>query len=80
MTEQSGAADHQPKREKRKQTPQENVRHLQARIVKAQQAGKYNKVKALQYLLTHSQSARTLAVERVTENDGKNTPGVDGQT
>ena len=80
MTEQSGAADHEAKREKRKQTPEEIVRRLQARIVKAQEAGRYNKAKALQYLLTRSQSARQLAVERVTENDGRKTPGVDGET
>jgi RNA-directed DNA polymerase len=55
-----------------------NVRKLQARIVKAQQLGKYNKVKALQWLLTHSFSAKILAVKRVTENKGKNTPGIDG--
>jgi hypothetical protein len=36
MTDLSGAADHQAKREKRKQTPEEIVRRLQARIVKAQ--------------------------------------------
>src|SRR5438128_12119244 len=41
--------------------------------VKAQQEGRHNKVKALQYLLTRSQSARILAVERVTENEGKKT-------
>ena len=80
MTDLSGAADHEEKREKPKQTPEEIVRRLQARIVKAQEAGKYNKVKALQYLLTRSQSARVLAVERVTENDGRKTPGVDGET
>ena len=80
MTEQSGAADHERRREKRKQNREEIVRRLQARIVKAQEAGKWNKVKALQYLLTRSQSARILAVERVTENDGWNTPGVDGET
>jgi len=87
MLVQTSAANHdaqgedpQGKREKRKRTPEEVVRSLQARIVKAQEAGKYNKVKALQYLLTRSQSARTLAVERVTENDGKNTAGVDGET
>ncbi len=80
MTEQSGAADHAAKREKRKQTPEEIVRRLQARIVKAQEEGRHNKVKALQYLLTRSQSARILAVERVTENDGRKTPGVDGET
>lgn len=80
MLEQSSAANHEEKREKRKRSPEEVVRSLQARIVKAQEAGKYNKVKALQYLLTRSQSARTLAVERVTSNDGKDTPGVDGET
>lgn len=80
MTEQSGAADHEEKREKRKQTPEEIVRRLQARIVKAQEMGKWNKVKALQYLLTRSQSARILAVERVTSNDGRKTPGIDGET
>ena len=80
MTETSGAAEHDPKREKRKQTPEEIVSRLQARIVKAQQEGRYNKVKALQHLLTRSQSARILAVERVTENDGRKTPGVDGET
>lgn len=48
------------------------VRRLQARIVKAIQAGRWNKVKALQWMLTHS-----FAGKRVTENRGKNTPGVD---
>ena len=37
------------------------------------------KVKALQYLLTHSFSGKALAVRRVTENQGR-TPGVDGET
>ncbi|HLF27737.1 MAG TPA: group II intron reverse transcriptase/maturase [Anaerolineae bacterium] len=55
-----------------------NVRRLQARIVKATQAGRWGKVKALQRLLTHSFSGKALAVRRVTENQGKNTPGVDG--
>lgn len=54
-----------------------NVRRLQARIVKAAQEGRWGKVKALQHLLTRSFSAKALAVQRVTENDGKNTPGVD---
>ena len=54
-----------------------NVRRLQARIVQAMKAGKWGKVKALQHLLTHSFSAKALAVKRVTENQGKNTPGVD---
>jgi RNA-directed DNA polymerase len=54
-----------------------NVRWLQARIVKAAQEGRWGKVKALQRLLTHSFSGKALAVKRVTENQGKNTPGVD---
>lgn len=53
------------------------VRRLQARIVKATQEGRHGKVKALQWLLTHSFSGRALAVKRVTHNKGKNTPGVD---
>jgi hypothetical protein len=55
------------------------VRRLQARIVKATQAGRWGKVKALQRLLTRSHSAKVLAVKRVTENDGKKTAGVDGE-
>ena len=54
------------------------VRRLQARIVKAVQAGRWGKVKALQHLLTHSFSGKALAVRRVTENSGKRTSGVDG--
>ena len=56
------------------------VRRLQARIVKATQEQKWGKVKALQRLLTHSLSGKVLAVKRVTENQGKRTPGVDGTT
>jgi RNA-directed DNA polymerase len=53
------------------------VCRLQARIVKAIQAGRWGKAKALQYLLTRSFSGKALAVRRVTENQGKATPGVD---
>ncbi|ACF45702.1 RNA-directed DNA polymerase [Prosthecochloris aestuarii DSM 271] len=56
---------------------QRQVKKLQARIVKATQEGRYGKVKALQWLLTHSFSGKALAVKRVTENRGKHTPGVD---
>lgn len=58
----------------------ENVRRLQVRIVKATQEGRWNKVKALQHLLTHSASGKLLAVRRVTENTGKRTSGVDKVT
>ncbi len=56
------------------------VRRLQTRIAQATQAGKWNKVKALQRLLTRSFSGKALVVRRVTENTGKRTPGVDGET
>lgn len=58
----------------------QRVRRLQARIVKATQEGRWGKVKALQWLLTHSFSGKAIAVKRVTENQGKKTPGVDGAT
>ncbi len=57
----------------------QEVTRLQARIAKATQAGRWNKVQALQRLLTHSRSGKLLAVKRVTENKGKRTAGVDGQ-
>jgi RNA-directed DNA polymerase len=56
-----------------------NVRRLQARIVKAVQAGRWNKVRALVYLLTHSFSGRAAAILQVTTNPGGATPGVDGE-
>src|SRR6202158_3878034 len=57
---------------------QRTVRRLQARIVKAVREGKWHKVKALDYLLTHSFSGRALAILRVVSNSGAKTPGVDG--
>ena len=56
---------------------QRQVRRLQARIVKATREGRWGKVKTLQWLLTHSFSGKALAVKRVTENQGRKTPGVD---
>jgi RNA-directed DNA polymerase len=53
------------------------VNRLQARIAKATQEKKWNTVKRLQYLLTHSYYAKLLAVRKVTTNKGKNTPGID---
>ncbi len=47
---------------------------------KATKEKRWGKVKALQRLLTHSFSGKALAVRRVTENQGKNTPGVDKVT
>src|SRR5258708_29881656 len=53
------------------------VGRLQARIVKATREGRRGKVKTLQRLLTHSFSGKALAVKRVTENQGRRTPGAD---
>jgi RNA-directed DNA polymerase len=58
----------------------QHVRRLQLRIAKATREGKTRRVKSLQRLLTHSFHAKATAVKRVTENRGKATPGVDGQT
>jgi RNA-directed DNA polymerase len=58
----------------------QHVRRLQLRIAEATREGKTRKVKSLQRLLTHSFHAKAIAVKRVTENRGKATPGVDGQT
>jgi RNA-directed DNA polymerase len=55
----------------------QEVRRLQMRIAKAAQAGHWRKVHALQWVLTHSRTAKLLAVHRVTTNRGAHTPGVD---
>jgi RNA-directed DNA polymerase len=45
--------------------------------VKAVREGRWHKVKALVYLLTHSESGRALAILRVISNSGAKTSGVD---
>ena len=57
---------------------EKSVSQLQTRIVKAEKEGRRGKVKALQILLTKSFAGKVLAIKRVTENQGKRTPGVDG--
>src|ERR1700675_3546711 len=57
----------------------ENVKGLQTRIAKATREQDWRRVKALQRFLANSFSAKALAVKRVSENDGKRTPGVDGE-
>ena len=56
-----------------------NVYRLQMRIAKAAKEQRHNKVKALQWLLTHSLEAKLLAVKRVTSSQGAKTAGVDGK-
>src|SRR5437016_1823411 len=52
-------------------------RRLKMRIAKAYREGKRGKARALQWILTHSFSAKVLAVKRVVQNKGAKTPGVD---
>src|SRR3984893_17739562 len=54
------------------------VRRLQARIWKSTQEGRWCKVRALVYLLTHSFPGRAAAILRVIDNRGAWTPGTDG--
>lgn len=56
---------------------EKDVNRLQTRIAKATVMGNMNKVKRLQYLLTHSFYAKAYSVRKVTTNKGKNTSGVD---
>ena len=56
------------------------VKSLQIRLAKAVAAQEWRKVKSLQWLVTHNFAAKVLAVKRVSENTGKRTAGVDGQT
>nr|WP_324257855.1 group II intron reverse transcriptase/maturase [Cellvibrio fontiphilus] len=56
------------------------VRKTQLKIAQATQAGNWRRVFRLQRLLAHSFYGRCMAVKRVTENRGRKTPGVDGET
>jgi len=58
----------------------QTVRRLQTRIAKAVRAGDWRGARRLQRLLARSTSGKLLAVRRVTENQGRKTPGVDGIT
>jgi RNA-directed DNA polymerase len=58
----------------------QTVRRLQTRIAKAVREGDWRRVNRLQKLLTRSSSGKALAVRRVTENQGRKTPGVDRET
>lgn len=59
-------------------TLEQQTQRLQMRIAKAVRERRWGKVRALQWLLTHSFAAKLLAVRRVTRNAGRKTPGVDG--
>ncbi len=55
-----------------------HVSRLQTRIVEAFKAGLWHRARSLQRLLANSFYAKLLAVERISSNRGKRTPGVDG--
>ncbi len=57
-----------------------HVNRLQTRIAKAVIQRKWSLVKRLQYLLTHSYYAKLLATRKTTQNKGKRTAGIDGET
>ena len=57
-----------------------HVNRLQIRITKAVKECKWYLVKRLQYLITHSYYAKLLATRKPTQNTGKRTAGVDGET
>lgn len=54
-----------------------SVSKLQVRIAKAWREGRHRIAKSLQQLLVRSHYAKLLAVQRVTSNRGRNTPGID---
>ncbi len=57
-----------------------HVNRLQVRITKAVNECKWYLVKRFQYLLTHSYYAKLLATRKTTQNKGKRTAGIDGET
>src|SRR5665648_1195502 len=57
----------------------QNINRLQTRITKAVLEGKWQLVKRLQYLLVHSFYAKVLAVNKICQNKGKRTAGIDGE-
>ncbi len=61
-------------------TVERHVNRLQTRIAKAVIQRKWSLVKRLQYLLTHSYYAKLLATRKTTQNKGKRTAGIDGET
>ncbi len=54
------------------------AKRLQVRIAKAVREGKRNKARSLQWVLSHSFSAKLLAVKMATSTKGARTAGVDG--
>jgi RNA-directed DNA polymerase len=80
MTVKTGASSHLRWQDFNWPSLEAQVKRLQMRIAKATRQNHLGKVRALQWLLTHSFAAKALAVKRVTSHKGAKSPGVDGQT
>jgi RNA-directed DNA polymerase len=62
-------------------TVKKRVRNLRQRIYRATQSKQWNKVRSLMKLMLRSYSNLLTSVRKVTqENQGRKTPGIDGQT
>jgi len=59
---------------------EKHVNRLQVRITKAVKEGKWYLIKRLQYLIIHSYYAKLMATRNPTQNKGKRTAGIDGET
>jgi len=57
---------------------EKSVLSIQRRIVEAIKRKRFNRVKALQWIIKHSFKAKLLSIKRVTENKGGKTAGIDG--
>jgi RNA-directed DNA polymerase len=57
----------------------QEVRRMQAALVKADQAGESQRVRDLQDQIVRSRAAKLLAIRQVTSTGGKRTPGIDGE-
>lgn len=82
VTTDIGAAGHHPEwADSDWQRAQRRVKNLRQRIYRATENGQWNKVRSLTKLMLRSHSNLLVSVRRVTqENQGKRTPGLDGQT
>lgn len=56
-----------------------SVYRMQMRIAKARRQKRYGRMRSLQWMLTHSISAKLLAVKKVTSSKGSKTAGIDGK-
>ena len=80
MMEQTSAAAHETDAERHRRTPEEIVRQSPGTYREGAGSGQVQQGESPAISAHTLSKRRQLAVERVTENDGKKTPGVDGET